>query len=108
MFVVDWRLFSEELQNMWQGLGPLLRAVLGMSAALGSLYGGWKTVRATWDALIGRYDRKVLEVLEGRAKIDRFLGGNTSTSMLPIGVIHIAQLVNRRPKRVYKSLQRLE
>ena len=108
MFAVDWRLFSEGLQNMWQGLGPVLRMLVGMSAALCSVYGGWKALRAVWEAVIGRYDRKVLGVLEGRAKIDRFLSGHASTSMLPVGVIHMAQLVNRRPNRVYKSLQRLE
>lgn len=108
MVAMDWHLFSEGLRKTWQGLGPVLQALVGLSAALGSLYGGWKVLKAGWESVIGRYDRKVLEVLEGRGKIDRFFAGHWRTTMLPVGVIHMAQLVNRKPKRVYKSLRRLE
>jgi hypothetical protein len=93
-------------QNWWSALNPFGKIMAGILGAITTAAAAWKPVTNTYEWWIGRYDSAVFELLRGRENVARAMSGfvvpesTTATFM--------AHTLKRRPKRVHKSLLRLE
>ena len=78
----------------------------GILGAITTVAAAWKPVTNTYEWWIGRYDSGVLELLRGRENVARAMSGFVVPESTT--VTFIADNLKRRPKRVHRSLLRLE
>lgn len=95
-------------QIWWNGLSAFWKVVTSVLAGLAAIKAGWKPVADCVAWFVDRYDKPVFGVLEGRKRIEWLTANPSPIVMPPVFMTFVAKAVKRRPKSVFKSLQRLE
>lgn len=103
-------MFAESVQYWWSTVPEWAKPVVlgfALTVAWGivrEVPGIVKSTIRLWKWAVGKYDRKVFAVVEGREKIR----WRTLIEMDPISATFVSKCVGRKPKSVLKSLERLE
>jgi hypothetical protein len=98
----------EWLKEFWSWLGPIWGSLLAIAGGTASIDKGRKVIISLWKWCVNLYDKRILDILKGRDRFAQLMESTNMSTISPVGVTWIANAAKRRPKKVLKSLQRLE
>lgn len=106
MTIPDFGSLLNHVVIWWHGLAWIEKAAIAAAGAITSLFGASKPVLSVYQWCIGKYDGKILGLLEEALRRARLSGPNITVEASSLK--DISEAAERSEESTYRSLRRLE